>query len=463
MRIKNAPRIAWVLSLVGLLAMATACGENKETGSTQQPVIGQPTQSECLNEMDGEDLLSESVDLLVDGDVLRIVDHHAEFNCCLQAWMEVEIQDRLISVVEVEDPDDSAACDCMCPYELAIEISNLAGEYQVAIYRHVAQPQALIHEQTICLGDDCATPAECLAAVDCLDQVWEIDCLGHWACEAGVCEEFCDFEACGDGICDGAGGENLESCPNDCAVQPECELAMDCLGQVWEIDCLGHWACEAGACEEVCDFESCGDGNCDGAGGESLQSCPEDCGQTECAQADDCLELDWPIYCMGRWTCEAGACTAVCDMETCGDGICDAAGGENEQSCSLDCDLDPTLESFASACGDCGGQECYEPDAPHGESRFSYELELDEGGLYKLRAVHEILCIDVGLLGAELTVEGNTLVLIEDLDHDNPVDCYCSHTANILIAGLAPGNWTLQIYDDDRDTLLVDETIVVGL
>lgn len=331
------------LLIIGLALGAAACGGGMEPETGQQPIIGQPTQSECLAEVDGEDLISESVELLVTGDRLRIVDHNAEFNCCLDAWMEVSIDGARISVVEMEDPDDSMACDCICPYELAIEISNLAaGDYQVSVYRFVAQPDNLIHEQTVCVGDDCQPAPECQAAGDCLEKDWLVDCLGHWACEQGACAEVCDFEACGDGTCDAAFGESAQSCPEDCAAVP-----------------------------------------------------------------------------------------------------------------------DPDLASFQAACGECGAQECYEPDPPHFASRLSVEIEPTDDGLFALRAVHQVLCIDVGLLGAELIVEGNTLVLIEDFDHENPVDCYCNQAADILITGLTPGAWALQIYDDDRDHLLIQQAFTV--
>ncbi len=40
------------------------------------------------------------------GDSIQIVDHHAEFNCCLAAWMQASVTGDRIVVVEIEDPDD---------------------------------------------------------------------------------------------------------------------------------------------------------------------------------------------------------------------------------------------------------------------------------------------------------------------------------------------------------------------
>jgi hypothetical protein len=175
---------------------------------------------------------------------------------------------------------------------------------------------------------------ECQAVGDCLDLPWEVKCMGHWACEEGRCVEVCDDVACGDGECDPGSGETAASCALDC--QANCQEPADCLGLDWDVRCVGHWACEQGSCEEVCDDVGCGDGNCDTQGGESPQSCPQDCVQ-ECRAAIDCLDHEWNIWCQGHWDCVQGVCLAVCDMETCGDGVCDPQGGETPTSCGPDC------------------------------------------------------------------------------------------------------------------------------
>lgn len=55
-----------------------------------------------------------------------------------------------------------------------------------------------------------------------------------------------------------------------------CKVPADCAGETWGVRCSGHFACRAGACERVCDAKACGDGVCDSAGGETAQSC-QDC------------------------------------------------------------------------------------------------------------------------------------------------------------------------------------------
>jgi len=64
----------------------------------------------------------------------------------------------------------------------------------------------------------------------------------------------------------------------------------------------------------------CGDGTCDAAGGESTATCPVDCG-TAC----------------GDGACNGGETPSTCaqDCGTCGNGACD--GGETQDSCCTDC------------------------------------------------------------------------------------------------------------------------------
>jgi len=187
-------------------------------------------------------------------------------------------------------------------------------------------------------AEDCRVEPQCAAPVDCLPLVWNARCFGHWACERGQCVEVCDAEGCGDGVCTPERGESEQSCGPDCAWQPECAAAPDCGDVVWEVDCTGHWSCEAGVCTEVCDAEGCGDGFCDREGGETIGSCAEDCAwQPECRGPVDCLEQDWVGDCLGHWGCLRGACVEVCDDELCGDGRCDPAQGETEATCADDC------------------------------------------------------------------------------------------------------------------------------
>ena len=60
-----------------------------------------------------------------------------------------------------------------------------------------------------------------------------------------------------------------------------------------------------------------------------------------CFRAEHCVLESWPIFCVGRWTCECFECKAICDDTACGDGICDVEGGETPQSCAGDCEKAP--------------------------------------------------------------------------------------------------------------------------
>jgi hypothetical protein len=63
--------------------------------------------------------------------------------------------------------------------------------------------------------------ARCYADEHCVLLEWPIFCAGHWECNCGECFATCELEptACGDGVCDVAGGESAQSCPADCKGQ----------------------------------------------------------------------------------------------------------------------------------------------------------------------------------------------------------------------------------------------------
>lgn len=173
-----------------------------------------------------------------------------------------------------------------------------------------------------CVDGDCipeCAGADCQSVHDCLDLPWEVRCLGHWECRQGQCQEVCDEEGCGDGICDEGQGETADSCPVDCDFS--CVTAADCEHLGWPIDCEGHWVCEGGRCQAVCD------------GGQ-------------CADDADCIGRPWAAECLGNWDCREGDCVERCDPEACGDGACDTEAGEAFESCPLDCDLDCVPEGL---------------------------------------------------------------------------------------------------------------------
>ncbi len=189
--------------------------------------------------------------------------------------------------------------------------------------------------------------AQCDDAAGCSSFQWGVDCLGHWDCVLGFCNEVCDEVGCGDDECDEMGGETVGSCPEDCGLV--CALPMDCTGEEWILPCDGRWECTDSTCVGVCDYTSCGNGTCDNDNGESSTSCPDDC-MTNCQLPIDCIHNTWTQLCQGLWSCYLGQCKQVCESNSCGDGVCSPEAGETGTSCYKDC--------HAGACtelGDCTG------------------------------------------------------------------------------------------------------------
>lgn len=227
---------------------------------------------------------------------------------------------------------------------------------------------------------------ECLENRDCLGKPWMLLCLGRWVCQEGLCEGECGM-TCGDKVCNPDDGEETANCPEDCPPDPcdlkenpeckpvsckttdgsdgqcskdvlsgcgcvalppgECVNDSDCLSKQWPLFCGGHWDCVGGKCIAVCD-KPCGNGSCEPAEGESMETCPEDC---ECMTQMDCLGREWPVDCVGHWTCsKSNKCEPTCETIWCGDGYCDAQSGEDAQSCPPDCYVDTCMLQIGPMC-----------------------------------------------------------------------------------------------------------------
>ncbi|MEC8735115.1 MAG: hypothetical protein VXX86_09080 [Planctomycetota bacterium] len=195
-------------------------------------------------------------------------------------------------------------------------------------------------------GGDC-TEAECSPS--------EANC-GDGLCDGGEdpesCPDDCTDVVCGDGVCSEL--EDPTSCPADCPVCPagsvqDCDGSDDCALEGWIGDaiCDGHdqmWGfdlccydSDGGDCNSVeCPGTAlCGDGLC--TGGESVDTCSEDCascGDGLCSVGED-----------------AGNCPADC--ASCGDGLCSI--GEDAGNCPVDCDFcpDDPDKVYPGVCG-CG-------------------------------------------------------------------------------------------------------------
>ncbi len=206
----------------------------------------------------------------------------------------------------------------------------------------------------------CEPVPQCTTAQDCFTETWDVRCVGHWSCNDGICAETCDDTGCGDGTCDAQGGENLGSCSLDCAnprdthcddgstpscnmIPPACDESSilayqnDCYRCVNPVSCV-PWGDAGCRNNEDCKVDE----TCDDCATSSCPTC-EDCVAAcmpvtpQCTVAQDCLTETWNVRCLGHWACNEGSCEETCEETTCGDSSCDAAGGENEQSCSTDC------------------------------------------------------------------------------------------------------------------------------
>ncbi|MBN2494476.1 MAG: hypothetical protein JXR96_07805 [Deltaproteobacteria bacterium] len=392
---------------VSLTLILGACGGGKtDPGQQGQPVIGEPYQSECLGLMDGFD--SDTVELIASGNDLRIVDHYTEFNCCLAAWMEVELDlaAGLITVLEVEDPDDSMACDCMCGYELAIEVSDLPdGVYTVAVYKYDVREELLLHREQVEFPASGQASDVRLAS---FEPGWMEDCPDCYGSGAPM---------------DGS-RLTLEVTPGDA------DDGRYSLRGVHEILCTSYGILDAELAVE----------------GRRLtlteRDAPVDC--ICCAQADFVIEG----LSEGTWTLE----------------IYSQARDQLLIRRSFQvpgAQADPYLADFGQV-SPTGCDDCYGPNPPSGTT---LEIAIEPGdtddGLFVLRGVQTTHCVSYALLGGELAVEGRELVLVEDWDYDNPADCIFSIETHFEIADLSPGSWTLRIVDTEGQ-LLVEQQVEVG-
>jgi hypothetical protein len=100
----------------------------------------------------------------------------------------------------------------------------------------------------------------------------------------------------------------------------DCGAAIDCAGNPWIIDCVGHWECDCGECRSVCDSTTCGDGKCDREGGETAASCSVDCTEpctVECRYIGSFSE-GWYDTCTGKLIRYALCAECVPECRACG-------------------------------------------------------------------------------------------------------------------------------------------------
>jgi uncharacterized protein YjbI with pentapeptide repeats len=155
------------------------------------------------------------------------------------------------------------------------------------------------------------------------------------------------------GPCTGNGGESGPACPGDCGgIGSQCATPRHCVAVDWPSGIgPGHWACSKGVCTASGSTSTCGNGTCDAAGGETPASCPADCA-LDCQLPSHCWALPWVGTAPGNWMCgkTTGLCAASAQSLFCGDKICMDAVGESPASCPADCGTAAACSGTANRC-----------------------------------------------------------------------------------------------------------------
>ncbi|HAA54553.1 MAG TPA: hypothetical protein DCE42_07335 [Myxococcales bacterium] len=183
--------------------------------------------------------------------------------------------------------------------------------------------------QRVCQCNERTPQAPCKSGYTC--QIWNEKTKGG-VC---ICNDPSCRAVCGDGKCEANGGENCQSCAQDCKCPATqsctngaclscgngvCDPDENCALCAQDCACTAPKACVEGTCQ------LCGNGVCETQQGENCSTCAKDCS------------------CNGD-TCENGVCL------TCGDGVCHPQNGENCQTCKSDCGC--SQEEFCEVTGQC--------------------------------------------------------------------------------------------------------------
>ncbi|MGQ9589534.1 MAG: dockerin type I repeat-containing protein [Planctomycetota bacterium] len=264
--------------------------------------------------------------------------------CWSLAGREVAVSGGRIEIRVLGEHSGGGCPDVLVPYRVSVDLGSLAvGAYEVV----ASDPQ----ESKAAAFEVAGPPLVCFpgdangdAQVDVSDAVFTLLYLFSGGSKPG-CERQAD--ANGDEKVDLAdpvyllnhlfrGGSPLRGWRG-------CYRAEHCVLGDWLIFCMGHWECDCGECRAVCEFETCGDGYCDVAGGESEASCPRDCKAPPCRPVCGAIgsrSEGWYDSCTGkliRWDF-CGLCEPVC--RHCGsksEGWYDSCTGELIQWADCDC------------------------------------------------------------------------------------------------------------------------------
>ncbi len=227
--------------------------------------------------------------------------------------------DELVCTLDDCDPDSGCRHDILPGHCLIDDVCVAEG---------IAGGVCLVCDPEFPLGWTCTIGQSCddndpgTVEDQCVD-----DAAGNCWC-AGQPEgaDPCGMDlnpSCKPSDCTTAGGKAGRCASNpamvcSCVALPEseCSVAADCLGREWLVDCVGHWSCtKSRKCAATCDTTGCGDGTCDAKGGEDHSTCPKDC------WVDTCGMQAGPLCMPAACTWKDGT-TSKCGSDTAGACAC---------------------------------------------------------------------------------------------------------------------------------------------
>ena len=218
--------------------------------------------------------------------------------------------------------------------------------------------------------DSCSCPTECpddpgsCSACQCGASGGVCSCAPDCVAKGTCCEDSCDGcgicpPICGDNICNG--DETSCSCPGDCPDDPYTCSSCQCGGTGGACDCSEACILAGNCCPDSCDAcgycpPECEDTKCEVDKGETVCSCPADCG-------DPCAGLACGVdpvcgtscgTCPTGQECEAGVCELQCGNNTCdpGETQCTCPGDCGSPCATVECGSEPVC---GDDCGQCAG------------------------------------------------------------------------------------------------------------